>query len=272
MSSPRVYADGVSLFGTDPLTVSMCPSGAHVPAASPHPDARLDGMEGDDGANDDRELTTTEQIAARLHRMGLHREAARLIECITNERGYQCKQATLCGPCGRRAAIREKRAILLEVSGSKLPYVLVTRTVAPLHGIAADTRVLLNARRAHVRLAAWKARVPYSRGRVEVEFSAAGALVHAHELTLLTGDLDVDALSSSWSTLLGKQGAKGKFHIRERGGLVATRRRFRQVRAVREQAEALRAVGAVRRRTSAVGDRGAGATDGREVGTSAWVN
>lgn len=254
MTSPRLYDDATNLFASDRLPDLMGGLRLH---SSPRP-----------APERDHRATATEQVAERLRAIGEGRRAERLLECARG--GRRCEDSSDCPRCGRGAAVQERRSIEREIRRSPLLRAIVTRTVTPSGSIEHDRRLLLEARRAHLRRRSWRSSVAYSRGRIEVAFGPSGPLVHAHELALLVGDMDEAALRAQWSSLLGARGAAGSFDVLRVGG--ATRRGFRRGSLLRDEAKAYRASRARRRRAEDVGSRGPRAALRAAVGTRAGVN
>jgi len=198
------------------------------------------------------------------------RDADRVERCINSELGWRCGITTLCQACGRRAAIRERRRIQADTLGTTYLRAIITRTVK-VATILEGHRVLVPARQAHNRSAAWRKLVLFARGRIEAKRTRDddGWLVHAHEIALLHHDAttSIKALCARWMTLVGREGCVGSFDLRiiDEGTAARSGGTFRSARLLREQTEAERAGGAERRRAPRVGARHARAALGTSI-------
>ena len=203
----------------------------------------------------------------------IKRDADRILRCITDDPfGYRCSIATLCRSCGRRAAKRERLRIQAETLGTLHTRAIVTRTIC-VQTIHEGHRVLVAARQAQNRSAAWRSTVLLSLGRIEAKRTRDddGWLVHAHEIALLSPDARARAsapkLRAGWAKLVGSSGCAGSFDLRiiNEGTAARSGGTFRPTQLLRQQAQAQRAGRTERRRSSRMGSQHARVALGTEV-------
>jgi hypothetical protein len=165
-----------------------------------------------------------------------------IARCASNGRGRRCG-TSLCPRCARRMAMRRRRAVeraILERRGAVIFATLTVRAPSIARGrteLVGQASAFAGLRRRE----SWDP-VMAARGQVEAVPSVNGGwCVHAHVLLSVCGDVQVDAIKTDWSELLGE--LSGTLDVR------AVTRKW----VTGEDGECFRADGVLRDEAAAVG-------------------
>ena len=194
-----------------------------------------------------------------FHDRSITRGADRILKCKTDPLGWRCGISTLCGSCGKRAAVRERRSLQRETLGTVYLRAIVTRTVKAV-SIAEGHRILKQARAAQNRSVGWRGLVLFSRGRIEAKRTRDDDAwnVHGHEVALLHPGVapSTKELRRSWTKLLGREGCAGNFDLRviDEGTAARGGGTVRPAVLLRDQEETPGAGPPLRRRSTRMGN------------------
>jgi hypothetical protein len=180
------------------------------------------------GSDDTQEESKSEELSVRLLSLGgrAERVGYSILRCIREARlhaagvedaTYRCEQVRWCPRCGRRAAIKKRRAherkfSSIREAGWTVEHVTLTSCAEE---IGAGRRLFISSFGRLRRRACWRQIFDGGVGQIEVEPSAGLWNVHAHVACWRhpSTAIDVDEIVGAWCRILGEEGKAGSLTI-----------------------------------------------------------